>query len=194
VLLAMVQVVDTGIELYREGPTNVVARALKPEPPSDAEFVAALKQFFGNDDDRKRSVFIYPDDLSQSGPYVLPVQLGLQMIGDEQILTEYTKWPSNVKSALQRRLCLIKEFDKAVKVGVVDGNLVYALGSTLLRSYDAIYVIVPSGTTVELPKTFEARTEPDFSVYRVPMTAVAEQRKAAPYADYERCSEHDAGE
>jgi hypothetical protein len=191
VLLAMVHLIDICADLYREGLTNV-ATALKSNSLPDAELVSSLKHFFDNYDDRNRSVFIYSGLLSRLDSYVLPVQLGLQIIGDQVILTEYTKWESNVKSTLQRRLCLIKEFDKAVKDGFVDGNLVYALGSTLLRSYDAIYVIVPSGTTLKLPKTFEIRTGPGFKVYRVPMTAVAEQTKRDSVSDIEGCPDHGA--
>jgi hypothetical protein len=187
-LLATVHLIDTCIPLYQLGPTNV-ARALRPSPLPDAEHISALKQFLDNYDDRKRSVFIYYGGLSQLGQYVLPVQLGLQIIGDETILEEYAKWESYAKSALQRRLCLIKAFDQAVKSRIVGGNLIYALGSTLLGSYESIYVIVPTGTTLELPKSFEVRIGPDFSAYRVPMATVAEQKERHSISGAEGCSE-----
>jgi hypothetical protein len=188
IALAVVQVADACIGIYEEGIKNV-ARAFRPVPLPDAEFVKSLRRFFDERDDRYRSAFIYFDGLSQLGSHVLPVQLGLQTIGDHAILAEYAKWESSVKSVLQQRLCLIKEFDRSVKAGFVAGNLIYAFGGTLLRNYDAIYVIAPPGTRFDLPKEFEERDGPDFSVYRIPMTAIAQQTKRPSATEIGSCQD-----
>ena len=186
VALAAVQFIDAGVDLYRWIPTGL-ARALKPNPLPDLPLVSQLEGFFKNVSDRKRSVFIYDGSLSSLGPYLLPAELGLQLIGDQPILEEYAKWKSSAAKALQRRSCLIKRFDKAVSDRFVGENLIYALSTTLLRSYNSIYVVVSPGVSVALPKQFEVRAGPDFSVYSIPWASIAEQRKSLSEADMEGC-------
>jgi hypothetical protein len=185
-LLAVVQVMDAAVDLYAWVPTNLV-RSLKPSSLPDGALVSELKIVAGDLEDRKRSVFIYDGSLSQLGPYVLPAQLGLQIIGDQAILEEYAKWESSAKGALQRRFCLIKKFDKAINDQLVEGNLIYALSSTLLQSYSTIYVIVSPEIEVSLPKQFEIRTGPDFSIYAIPWASVVKQTKHLPTSAIPEC-------
>jgi hypothetical protein len=185
-LFAAVHVIDASIEFFRWAPTNFT-NALKPHPLPDARLVSELRHFLDNYEDRKRSVFIYDGSLSQLGSYVLPAQLGLQLMGDPPFLEEYAKWKSSAQGALQRRLCLMEKFNKAANDRLVGGNLIYALSSTLLRSYDAVYVVMSAKVSVTLPKQFELREGPDFSVYLVPWASVSQEIKDLSGSDMEGC-------
>jgi len=170
-LLAAVHLADTCVQIYHSGRAGI-AKALQPRELPDAEHVSELSQVLSRYGDRNASVFVYYSGLAKLGAYLLPVQFGLQTIGDVNILAEYAKWESYAKTALQRRRCLLNAFDAAVKSGVVDGNLIHALGKTLLGRYEAIYVVVPAETKVSGLETFEIRDGPHFSVFRLPTAAI----------------------
>jgi hypothetical protein len=184
--LALAQLIDTAIAIYRQGPAKL-AHAMRSHVLPDAMHAAALRTILANYDDRERSVFLYYDGLSHLGPYLLPVRLGLQVIGEESILKEYVTWESNTKGALRRRLCLLAAFNKAVKSHMVDDNLIYALGKTILGNYKSLYVIVPAATKMELSSTFAVGKGIDFRIYRIPMAVVAEHEQSRASAS-ERCS------
>jgi len=164
--LAFIHVADAARAAFD---LRLIERAFRPPPPADAELAQELSRFFLDYDDLNRSVFVFDNRMATMGPYFLPVVFGLQSIGDQPILNEYSKWRSPAKAALQWRACLLRRLDQSLVSGVVDGNLILALGATLQKKYDSIYFIAQPGVNVTRLTSFRIRDGPVFSAFRIPL-------------------------